>query len=94
MNRLRVRLSKLPALSVMDESIIGHDGVAEWDPMKLSVDVSALGISGCQPKEWFDSARRLDAADPELRTFRVVRKWASRSPTCSGRAGRYASRFS
>jgi arginine/lysine/ornithine decarboxylase len=58
-NHLRARIDKLPALTVMDESIIGHDGVAEWDPMKLTVDVSALGISGYQAKEWFDSAQRL-----------------------------------
>src|SRR3954454_8194036 len=58
-NRLRVRLGKVPALEVMDESVIGHDGVAEWDPMKLTVDVSALGITGYQAKEWFSSAQRL-----------------------------------
>jgi arginine decarboxylase len=58
-NHLRARLGKLPGLEVMDESIIGHDGVAEWDAMKLTVDVSALGITGYQAKEWFGSAQRL-----------------------------------
>ncbi|WP_433306202.1 aminotransferase class I/II-fold pyridoxal phosphate-dependent enzyme [Actinoplanes sp. CA-030573] len=56
---LRARVSKLPHLSVMDESINGHDGVAEWDPLKLSVDVSALGISGYQAKDWMQEKRRL-----------------------------------
>jgi arginine decarboxylase len=46
-------------LSVLDESIIGHDSVAEWDPLKLSVDVSALGISGYQAKDWMDEQQRL-----------------------------------
>ncbi|MEU4216418.1 hypothetical protein [Actinoplanes sp. NPDC026623] len=36
----------------MDSSIVGHDGVAEWDPLKLSVDVSALGITGYQARDW------------------------------------------
>jgi arginine/lysine/ornithine decarboxylase len=58
-NELRTRLSKIPGLTVMDESIIGHDGVAEWDPMKLSVDVSQLGVTGYQAKDWFQSERRL-----------------------------------
>jgi len=58
-NRLRTRLSKIAKLGVMDESIIGHDAVAEWDPLKLSVDVSALGITGYQAKDWFESKHRL-----------------------------------
>ncbi|MGK5680615.1 aminotransferase class I/II-fold pyridoxal phosphate-dependent enzyme [Actinoplanes sp. URMC 104] len=58
-NHLRARLSKLPGLAVMDESIIGHDSVAEWDPLKLSVDVSALGITGYQAMDWFDEHERL-----------------------------------
>jgi arginine/lysine/ornithine decarboxylase len=58
-NGLRTRLSKQPGLTVMDESVIGHDGVAEWDPLKLSVDVSALGITGYQAKEWLQEKRRL-----------------------------------
>ena len=48
----------------MDDSVIGHDTVAEWDPLKLSVDVSALGVSGYQPRtgwrqstsSWYSSA--------------------------------------
>ncbi|MDG4825616.1 hypothetical protein O7635_27530 [Asanoa sp. WMMD1127] len=50
--RLRDRLAELPDLTVIDDSIIGQDGVAEWDPYKLSVDVSGLGLSGYQVKEW------------------------------------------
>jgi arginine decarboxylase len=58
---LRARLAKIPGLAVMDESIIGHDGVAEWDPMKLSVDVSELGITGYQAKDWLQAERHLTA---------------------------------
>ncbi|GAA0513048.1 ornithine decarboxylase [Paractinoplanes deccanensis] len=58
-NHLRARLSKLPSLAVMDETIIGHDSVAEWDPMKLSVDVSALGLTGYQVKDWMEQNHRL-----------------------------------
>jgi arginine/lysine/ornithine decarboxylase len=58
-NDVRTRLSKVSGLKVMDESIIGQDGVAEWDPLKLSVDVSALGISGYQAKDWLQEQRRI-----------------------------------
>jgi arginine/lysine/ornithine decarboxylase len=58
-NVLRGRLEKVVGLSVMDESIIGHDGVAEWDPMKLSVDISDLGLSGYQAKEWLQEQKGL-----------------------------------
>ncbi|MBB4695552.1 aminotransferase class I/II-fold pyridoxal phosphate-dependent enzyme [Paractinoplanes abujensis] len=58
-NYLRARLAKIPSLTVMDETIIGHDSVAEWDPLKLSVDVSALGISGYQAADWMATEARL-----------------------------------
>jgi arginine decarboxylase len=59
--RLRERLGKVDGLGVMDSSILGHDGVAEWDPLKLSVDISALGITGYQAREWLRSEHRLVA---------------------------------
>jgi arginine/lysine/ornithine decarboxylase len=30
--RIRDRLHGVPGLTVMDDSVIGHDSVAEWDP--------------------------------------------------------------
>jgi hypothetical protein len=42
----------------MDDSVIGHDAVAEWDPLKLSVDVSALGITGYQAKDWLEDEHK------------------------------------
>jgi arginine decarboxylase len=59
--RIRQRLQKVPGLTVMDESIHQTEGVAEWDPLKLSVDVSALGITGYQAKDWLRSQRQLVA---------------------------------
>jgi arginine/lysine/ornithine decarboxylase len=60
-NEVRACVANAPGISVMDESIIGHDGVAEWNPMKLSVDFSALGITGYQAKDWLQSERHLTA---------------------------------
>jgi arginine decarboxylase len=89
-DRLRERLGGVDGFEIIDGSIVGHDGVAEWDPLKLSVDVSVLGITGYQAKEWMQSEHEAvvqylragqaagmtlpDAADPDLKTFRVVRR--------------------
>ncbi|GAA4608315.1 arginine/lysine/ornithine decarboxylase [Actinoplanes octamycinicus] len=58
-DRIRTRLSRVSGLSVMDASIIHEDGVAEWDPLKLCVDVSGLGITGYQAKEWMQAEKGL-----------------------------------
>jgi arginine decarboxylase len=58
-NRLRDRLDTVHGLRVMNSSIIGHDGVAEWDALKLSVEVSDLGITGYQAREWLQSEHKL-----------------------------------
>src|SRR3954454_1900966 len=58
-DRIRSRLAKVPSLGVMDESIHQTEGVAEWDPLKLSVDVSGLGITGYQARDWMQSERQL-----------------------------------
>jgi arginine decarboxylase len=60
-SRIRQRLQQVDGLTVMDESIHQTQGVAEWDPLKLCVDVSALGITGYQAKEWLRSERQLVA---------------------------------
>ncbi|MBO0811516.1 MAG: aminotransferase class V-fold PLP-dependent enzyme, partial [Microlunatus sp.] len=59
--RIRQRLQKIDAFEVIDDSIHRSEGVAEWDPLKLCVDVSALGITGYQAQEWLTSQRQLDA---------------------------------
>ena len=51
----RETVAGLPRLSVIDSDILGQDGVAEWDPLKLCVDVTGLGISGYQAKTWLDA---------------------------------------
>jgi arginine decarboxylase len=58
---IRSRLGKVPRLSVIDESIHDSEGVAEWDPLKLCVDVSGLGITGYQAQDWLLSEWNLKA---------------------------------
>ncbi len=58
---IRRRLQRVTDLQVMDESIHDTRGVAEWDPLKLCVDVSGLDISGYQAKDWLLAEHRLAA---------------------------------
>jgi len=58
---LRKRLSRVAGLAVIDESIHDTAGVAEWDPLKLSVDVSGLGITGYQAKDWLQAEQQIKA---------------------------------
>ncbi|SDR94238.1 aminotransferase class I/II-fold pyridoxal phosphate-dependent enzyme [Microlunatus soli] len=49
---VRGRLDKIADITVIDEAIHQTEGVAEWDPLKLSVDVSALGVTGYSAEKW------------------------------------------
>jgi arginine decarboxylase len=49
---LRTRLARTPGLTVLDKEITGPPGVAGWDPLKLVVDVSGLGITGYRARSW------------------------------------------
>ena len=60
-DRIRRRLGTVAGPDVIDESIHDTPGVAEWDPLKLCVDVSALGITGYQTKEWLLNEHRIAA---------------------------------
>src|SRR4051812_29769582 len=60
-SRIRDRLRQVAGLEVIDSTIHDTEGVAEWDPLKLSVDVSALGISGYQAKDWLRENHQIAA---------------------------------
>jgi arginine/lysine/ornithine decarboxylase len=60
-DRIRTRLKAVPDLDVIDASIHDTEGVAEWDPLKLCVDVSRLGITGYQAREWLESQQKIEA---------------------------------
>src|SRR3954465_4036782 len=45
-DRIRDRLQHQERFTVIDKSIHETDGVAEWDPLKLCVDVSQLDLTG------------------------------------------------
>jgi arginine decarboxylase len=60
-DRVRGRLQQQKRFTVIDKSIHDTEGVAEWDPLKLCVDVSRLGLTGYQVKDWLRSERQIAA---------------------------------
>ncbi|MFF9086395.1 aminotransferase class I/II-fold pyridoxal phosphate-dependent enzyme [Streptomyces sp. NPDC014991] len=58
--RIRARLREMPGLRVMGGEIIDEGLAAEYDPLKIVVDVRELGISGMQAAEWLRANRHVD----------------------------------
>jgi arginine/lysine/ornithine decarboxylase len=58
--RIRAQLRELPGLRVMGGDIIDEGLAAEYDPLKIVIDVRGLGISGMQATEWLRAHRHVD----------------------------------
>ncbi|MEV5384591.1 ornithine decarboxylase [Streptomyces sp. NPDC052721] len=58
--RVRARLRELTGLRVMGGEIIEEGLAAEFDPLKIVVDVRDLGISGMQAAEWLRANCHID----------------------------------
>lgn len=58
--RLRTALGELPGLRVMGEDIVREGLAAEFDPLKIVVDVRGLGVTGMQAAEWLRANRHVD----------------------------------
>lgn len=59
-DKARARLKDIDGFQVIDESIHETEGVAEWDPLKLSIDVSGLGLTGYQVEEWLSTEHKIN----------------------------------
>ena len=64
--RLRRRINSIPGLYCLGEEIQEHPAVGGWDPSKLVVDVSGLGLTGPQAASYLsDSGVAVEMADPQ-----------------------------
>ncbi|WP_031510182.1 aminotransferase class I/II-fold pyridoxal phosphate-dependent enzyme [Streptomyces megasporus] len=63
--RVREAIAKTPGLRPLDREVVDEGLAAELDPLKISIDVRELGISGMQAAEWLRADRHIDvgAAD-------------------------------
>ena len=67
--RLREQVRAIEGLDVLDERICGRGGVAEFDPLRLAVDVRGTGASGYEIADWM---REDDEVHVELAGENVV----------------------
>ncbi|GAA2447582.1 aminotransferase class I/II-fold pyridoxal phosphate-dependent enzyme [Streptomyces macrosporus] len=63
--RVREAIAEMPGLRLLDREVVDEGLAAELDPLKISIDVRELGISGMQAAEWLRANRHVDmgAAD-------------------------------
>ncbi|URN18423.1 MULTISPECIES: aminotransferase class I/II-fold pyridoxal phosphate-dependent enzyme [Streptomyces] len=63
--RVREAVAGMPGLRLMDDAVVREGLAAEIDPLKITVDVRELGVSGMQAAEWLRAERHVDigAAD-------------------------------
>jgi arginine decarboxylase len=67
--RLREQVRAIDGLDVLDERMCGSAGVADFDPLRLSVDVRGTGASGYEIADWM---REDDDIHTELAGENVV----------------------
>lgn len=58
--RIRTSVGDLPGLRPMGREVVEEGLAADFDPLKIVVDVRELGISGMQAAEWLRANRRVD----------------------------------
>ncbi|MDT0572729.1 ornithine decarboxylase [Streptomyces sp. DSM 3412] len=58
--RIRASVGGLPGLRPMGREVVEEGLAADFDPLKIVVDVRELGISGMQAAEWLRTERHVD----------------------------------
>ncbi|GGZ00095.1 aminotransferase class I/II-fold pyridoxal phosphate-dependent enzyme [Streptomyces poonensis] len=58
--RIRAAIGEMPGLRPMGDEIVREGLAAEFDPLKITVDVRELGISGMQATEWLRAECHVD----------------------------------
>ncbi len=58
--RVRAHAAGLPGLAPMGQEVVDEGLAASFDPLKIVIDVRALGISGMQAVEWLRAHRHVD----------------------------------
>ncbi|MCQ4045339.1 aminotransferase class I/II-fold pyridoxal phosphate-dependent enzyme [Streptantibioticus rubrisoli] len=58
--RIRARASEVPGLRPMGQEVVEEGHAADFDPLKIAIDVRDLGVSGMQASEWLRANRHVD----------------------------------
>lgn len=68
-HRTRAKLATTPGVAVLGPELVGRPGVADWDPLRIVLDVRATGCSGHEVAE---ALRRAYDGNVELATAATV----------------------
>jgi arginine decarboxylase len=63
--RIRAAAAGLPGVELLDEKVIGPGRAAELDPLKITLDVRGLGITGMQATEWLRAHCHIDVGSAD-----------------------------
>jgi len=74
--RVREALDALPGLRPMGREVVEEGLAASYDPLKITIDVRELGVTGMQAAEWLRAHRHIDVGSSD--TCRI-----SASLTCA-----------
>ncbi|HZE67863.1 MAG TPA: ornithine decarboxylase [Sporichthyaceae bacterium] len=66
-DRVRAALVRLSGLELMDDRAIGPAAAADLDPMRITIDLGALGITGYTAADWLREQRHLDVGSSDSR---------------------------
>ncbi|WP_304523819.1 aminotransferase class I/II-fold pyridoxal phosphate-dependent enzyme [Actinoplanes sp. DH11] len=63
--RIRAGVTGLDGLRLMGREVIGTGGAADIDPLRLTIDVRGLGISGYQAGDWLRAGCQVDVGSAD-----------------------------
>lgn len=69
--RVRAAVEALEGIDLMGREVVGPHGAADLDPMRLTMDVQPLSITGYVAADWLRAERRVDVATSDQRHLTV-----------------------
>jgi arginine decarboxylase len=69
--RLRAAIDDLDGLAVMSKEAVLAGGAHDLDPLKITIDVQALGISGYQAADWLRADQHVDVGMSDHRRIQA-----------------------
>jgi len=44
---VREKLATVPGIALIGPELVGRPGVADWDPLRIVIDIRRTGCTGC-----------------------------------------------
>src|SRR5690606_4144713 len=70
--RIREELQRIPGIRCWGPDVVGREGIAGWDPTRLVLSVSGLGMTGLEAARWLRRQCGLQVEMADLMNLVVV----------------------